>query len=232
VNRVRRWHCLELPVVDYAEAWDLQQRLVEARMSGVLDRDIILVLEHLPVFTLGRRGGKEYLTVSERFLERKGIPLFHIERGGYITFHGPGQLVVYPILDLSQAGLGVADYVTRLEDVMVRLCADWGVTAGRNPKSRGVWVGNKKLGSVGIAIRRGVSFHGFALNVSVSLEPFTWVHPCGLKDVHVTSIKKERGESISMNRVRRSVRSHMESVFGVAQDLQIWKNNILKNLPG
>jgi len=178
VPKGRQCYCVDLPAVEYREAWDLQHSLVAARKNGIIDRDIVLFLEHHPVFTLGRRGGLDGLMVSESFLEKERITVVHVERGGDITFHGPGQLVVYPIIDLRAAGLGVADYVTALEEVMIRTAADFGVKAEQNPKNRGVWIGNNKLGSIGVAVRRGVSFHGLALNVNTSLTPFSWIHPC------------------------------------------------------
>lgn len=209
----KTWLCLDLPVLDYAEAWELQGKLVAARKSALIDSDIFLLLEHLPVFTLGRRGGRENLNVSEKFLEQSGIPLFHVERGGNITYHGPGQLVGYGIVNLQAAGLSVVDYVTGLEEVMIRTAAEWGVFAERNPLNRGVWVGSRKLGSIGIAVRRGITFHGFAFNVKVSLEPFGWINPCGLKGVGVTSLTRELAREVSLTEVRRSLKGNLESIF-------------------
>jgi len=215
VPKGRQCYCVDLPAVEYREAWDLQHSLVAARKNGIVDRDIVLFLEHHPVFTLGRRGGLDGLMVSESFLEKERITVVHVERGGDITFHGPGQLVVYPIIDLRAAGLGVADYVTALEEVMIRTAADFGVKAEQNPKNRGVWIGNNKLGSIGVAVRRGVSFHGLALNVNTSLTPFSWIHPCGLSDIGMTSLGRELSREVSMSQVRASARHNVESVFGV-----------------
>jgi len=125
------WLCLDLPLLAYQEAWELQSRLVAARKEALLEADVFLLLEHPPVFTLGRRGGLENLRVTEGFLEQSGIPLFHVERGGNITFHGPGQLVGYGIVALQGAGLGVVDNVTGLEEVMIRTAAEWAVAGGR-----------------------------------------------------------------------------------------------------
>jgi lipoate-protein ligase B len=216
-----------MPVVAYGRIWELQKKLVRARKNGFLKYDVALLLEHTPVFTLGRRGGKEFLTVSEAFLERKGIPIYHIERGGYITYHGPGQLIVYFIFDLARSAFGVADFVSRLEEVMIRLSADWGIKAQRNSKNPGVWVGGKKLGSLGIAVRRGIAFHGFAFNVNVSLEPFSWVHPCGLLNTQVTSLAKERNAAVPMTQVRRAVRLHLQRVF----DVDLWEWDISQMMP-
>lgn len=211
----RTWLCLELPLVEYAEVWELQGKLVTARKSALMASDILLLLEHSPVFTLGRRGGRENLNVSEKFLEQSGIPLFHVERGGNITYHGPGQVVGYGIVDLQAAGLTVVDYVTGLEEVMIRTAAAWGVMAERNSLNRGVWVGSRKLGSIGIAVRRGIAFHGFAFNADVSLAPFGWINPCGLKGVGVTSLACEAACEVSLPEIRRSVKDNLESVFRV-----------------
>ena len=130
--------CVDLPVMEYTEVWNLQGRLVAARRDSEIDKDIILLLEHPPLFTLDRRGGRENLTVSNDFLKEAGIPVIQVERGGNITFHGPGQLVMYPIIDLRGGRLGVTDYVTALEEVMIRVAGDWGVRAERNSLNRGM----------------------------------------------------------------------------------------------
>lgn len=211
----KRWLCIDIPAMGYGEAWTLQGRLVAARKDKTIDTDVILFLEHPPVFTLGSRGGLNNLTVSESFLEKAGIPLIQVERGGDITFHGPGQLVVYPIIDLRGARLTVVDYIENLEQVMIKAAADWGINAVRHHMNRGVWVGNNKLGSVGIAIRRGIAFHGMALNVNPSLRPFGWINPCGLQDTRMTSLERELSRKVLMNQVRQSVKYHLKAVFGV-----------------
>ncbi|MFH1243677.1 MAG: lipoyl(octanoyl) transferase LipB [Pseudomonadota bacterium] len=234
-SALKRWFITEIPMIEYTEAWDLQARLVSARKDRDIDKDIVLLLEHPPVFTLGRRGGIENLSVSEDFLEKEGISVFQVERGGNITFHGPGQLVVYPIIDLNDARLGVTDYVDHLEEVMILVAADWGIRCQRNPLNRGVWVANKKLGSIGIAIRKGISFHGAALNVNLSLRPFSWINPCGLPGIGMTSLEQELGRRLSMDQVRRGVKRHIETVFGVElvpKDLQgLFENHLAPGFP-
>jgi len=190
-NKRSAWLCADLGLMGYEEAHDLQLRLVAAISSGAIATDILLLTEHSPVFTLGRRGGLTNIRVPKTVFEEAQIPIVHVERGGDITFHGPGQLVGYPVIDLRAAGLTVTAYVERLEEVMIRTAAKFGVHAARNPLNRGIWVGDRKLGSLGIAIRRGIAFHGFALNVNVSLEPFGWIDPCGLQGVKMTSIVRE-----------------------------------------
>jgi lipoate-protein ligase B len=166
-------YLLELPLTDYDDALRLQHAAVQARKDGRLDRDLVMLLEHPPVFTLGRRGGKENLLVSEQWLGEKGIRIVPIERGGDITYHGPGQLVAYPIVDLNHASFKVVDFVEALENAMIHTAAQWGVDARGDPMQRGAWVQQRKLGSVGITVRRGISFHGLALNVRYRpLRPF------------------------------------------------------------
>jgi len=168
-------------LMEYNQAWKLQSDLVAARLGGSIDRDIILFLEHPAVFTLGRRGGREYLLVGESLLEQAGIAVVQVERGGYITYHGPGQLVVYTIIDLEARRLGVKDFVAALEDIMLQTVRTWGLKAQRNTANPGIWMGQRKMGSIGIALRKGVSFHGLSLNVNVDLDPFSWIQPCGLQ---------------------------------------------------
>ncbi len=218
---IKSWLCADLALLHYEEARDLQLRLVTSRERGIIVPDILLLTEHEPVFTLGRRGGRENLIVSELFLKEARIPLVHAERGGDITFHGPGQLVGYPILDLRAAGLTVAGYVERLEEIMIRTAAHWGVHATRSRLNHGVWVGDRKLGSLGIAIRRGIAFHGFALNVNVSLEPFGWINPCGLHGVKMTSLEREIARKASMKEVREQVKRNIKEVFDVDLNLGI-----------
>lgn len=211
----KRWLCIELPATEYREAWSLQSDLVAARKDKSIDTDIVLLLEHPPVFTVGNNSGMNNLTVSKKFLEKAGIPLIRVERGGDITFHGPGQLVMYPVIDLHAARLSVPDHIEKLEEVMIRAAQDWGIRAQRNPMNRGIWVGKNKLGSVGIAIRHGISFHGMALNVNLSLEPFGWINPCGLQEIAMTSMEQELLRRVSMNQVREAVKRYLEVVFGV-----------------
>lgn len=215
LNR-KTWRCLELPATDYTFSLELQHRLAAARKDRVMDTDIIVLLEHFPVFTLGRRGGRENLTVSEEVLENAGIPVVHAERGGDITYHGPGQLVGYPVVDLRASKLKVVDFVTCLEDVMLRTAGVWNIPAERNSLNRGIWVENRKMGSIGIAVRRSISFHGFALNVNLSLDPFSWINPCGLQGIGMTSMQQETDGEISVEQAKESVKRHLEDVFGIS----------------
>jgi lipoate-protein ligase B len=206
-------YAVDLNLIDYREAWKLQGDLVSARIHKTNDADIILFLEHPAVFTLGRRGGLDHLLVPEAFVQKSGIEIVHVERGGDITFHGPGQLVVYPIMNLGKRRIGVVDFVTALEEVMLRTAATWGIAAQRSSTNRGIWVGAKKLGSIGIAMRKGITFHGLALNVNIDLTPFEWIQPCGLQGVCMTSLQLELGKTLQMDAVRQTVKDQLQSVF-------------------
>jgi lipoate-protein ligase B len=198
---MRRCRYIELQKFDYRQAWALQQDIVAARNDGRLNADILLLVEHPSVFTMGRRGGLSNLTVPEAFLQQKGIEVVQIERGGDITYHGPGQMVGYPIVHLRDRKLAVVDFVAKLEEVMIRTAVQFGIKAHTDQRNRGIWVGNRKLGSIGIAVRRGVAFHGFALNVNTDLTPFGWINPCGLEGIGVTSLANEKKVNISMDDV-------------------------------
>ncbi|MDR3630444.1 MAG: lipoyl(octanoyl) transferase LipB [Desulfocapsaceae bacterium] len=204
---------LDLGLMDYRRAYGLQLDLVEKRRTGRLDTDIFLLTEHPAVFTLGRRGGQENLAVSREFLDRQGIALIPIERGGDITYHGRGQLVVYPIILLKSAGLSVTEYIFRLEEVMIRLSRDYGVAAVRDARNHGVWSGDRKLGSVGIAIRHGVAFHGLAINVTTCLEHFGWINPCGLTGVRMTSLARELGREMALEEAKQRMKGHLAEIF-------------------
>ncbi len=209
----KKWLRIHAGLLPYDQALELQLSLVAARLQGRLSMDAVLFLEHPPVFTMGLRGGRENLLVSEDFLAERGIAVIQTRRGGNITYHGPGQLVVYPILDLNAVRLGLREYVERLEDVMQAACADFGISAIRSPANRGIWAGPRKLGSIGVAVRKGICFHGLALNVNLSLLPFEWINPCGLNGIAMTSLALETGREVSLAQARQSVQHHMAEIF-------------------
>ena len=205
--------CCDLGLVPYAAAHRLQLDLVGRRIAGALDRDLFLLVEHPLVFTLGRHADRGHLGLSEAALQERGAELAHIERGGQVTCHNPGQLVVYPIIHLPAARLPVRDHVARLEEVMLQVAADCGVKASRDPRNRGIWTTGRKLGSVGVAVRHGVAFHGLALNVVNDLEPFTWINPCGLAGVTMTSLTRECGRPCALAEVKTGCRRALEQVY-------------------
>ena len=208
----------DLGLVEYSRALEMQHEILREKINLPRSEDQILFVEHPCVFTLGRRGGQENLIVSRDFLRSKNIDLVQTGRGGDITFHGPGQAVLYPIVDLGKNRIGVKDFVFGLEEVMKRTAVNFKVDADRNTKNHGIWVKESKLGSVGISIKKGISIHGIAMNIHPDLEPFSWIHPCGLANVSMTSIEKELAASashfdLSMARVKDAFLTHFSSIF-------------------
>jgi lipoate-protein ligase B len=206
-------YLLDLPMLPYRRAHELQLCVAAARSGGRLAREVMILLEHPPVFTMGRRGGLDNLIVPPADLSARNIEMVHIERGGDITYHGPGQLVVYIVMDIRSRKMAVTHFVACLETAMVRTAARWGVAARGDELNRGAWVGRRKLGSIGITVRRGVTFHGLALNVHTDLEPFQWIHPCGLKQCRVTTLEQEAGVPVKMEAVRRQMAGHLSDLF-------------------
>jgi len=207
---------LELPKQEYLATHSLQLDILQAKRKGILTSDIFLLVEHFPVFTLGKSGEAKNILVSEHILEKNNISLVQIERGGDITYHGPGQLVLYPILDLRRARLKVPEFVWLLEEIMLKTAEEMGVSAQRDFCKRGVWAGEKKLGSVGIAIRRGISFHGLAFNVNTWLEPFSWINPCGMENVQATSLERESNDWIQISDISSKLKKNIQSVLNIS----------------
>jgi len=210
------WLHADLGEVPYRIAHRLQLGLVEARRSNRIPLNLILLLEHPTVFTLGKRCGRDHLRVSETHLRERGIEVVPVERGGEITCHNPGQLIGYLILNLKISGIDIRQLVRSIEEVMIRTAADHGIPAGRDPRNTGVWVGGRKLGSIGLAVRQGITSHGFALNVANSLEPFEWIDPCGLEGVSMTTLSRETGSFADIRTVRERVALHIRDLFGVS----------------
>jgi lipoate-protein ligase B len=208
---------LELGRESYERVWRLQHRLVRARQEERVD-DVLILLEHDPVITLGRAASHEHILASAEELRQAGITVHTVERGGDVTYHGPGQLVGYPILCLQAHHLGVSDYMHALEEVILCTVHDFGLRACRRAGLIGVWVEDRKIAVLGARVERGVTFHGFALNVAPSLEHFALIVPCGLVGVQVTSMERELSQPVSMKTVRERVIWHFGQVFGVAME--------------
>lgn len=203
----------QLGLVDYAKALRLQGERVAARKAGAIP-DTLLLLEHPHVFTLGRNARREHLLISNERVGALGAQVFETDRGGDITYHGPGQLVGYPILDLTQHRRDIAWYMRSLEEVIVQVVADYGVPADRLAGAPGVWVGNDKLVAMGVHVSRWVTSHGFAFNVNTDLRYFDWIVPCGLHDKGVTSLEKLLGRHVEMDEVTERVVDHFSRIFG------------------
>ena len=187
--------------IGYAKALALQERLLDARVEQRIG-DTLLLLEHDPVITLGRAGKRENVLAPKELLDAQGVELFETGRGGDVTYHGPGQLVGYPIIDLSPDRRDVRRYVSGLEEVMIRMAAAYGLQAGRIAGLNGTWIEDRKIGAVGVRIRRWVTMHGFAFNVTTRLQAFELIVPCGIPDKRVTSLGHELSRSVPIDEVQ------------------------------
>jgi len=200
--------------VPYVDALDMQKALVEQRRAGRIP-NLLLLLQHPPVITLGvRASSRAHVTASDAVLASRGVEVHEAGRGGDVTYHGPGQIVGYPILDLRPHRCDVHRYVRDLEEVMIRVCADYGVAAGRVAGMSGAWVGSDKIGAIGVRISRWITSHGFAFNVNTRLEDFQLIVPCGIADRGVTSLQKLTGRTVSVSEVEDRIVHRFAGVFG------------------
>ena len=232
---------LQLGTIDYATGLKLQQKLVELRKAGQIG-DVLLLLEHTPVITLGRNAKQKNIVASPEQIAARGVEVFETDRGGDVTFHGPGQLVGYPIFDLRgmpahdgrRKTLGVIEYVRRIEEVLIRTCGDFGIPAGRVAGLTGVWTSPEpgdtepaaeqaKIAAIGVHISRAVTSHGFALNVNTDLSFFDLVIPCGIESKPVTSMAKELGRLVPLEPVAHGVSRNVGTVF---ESQILWLDNL------
>ena len=198
----------------YGDALELQRSIARDRISGAISQDVLLLLEHPPVVTLGRSSKEKHLVASPEFLQSHGVELFEVERGGDVTFHGPGQLVGYPIIDLKRHRQDLHWYLRSLELALINSLADYGIPGERNTSFTGVWTRGKKIASIGVHARDWVTWHGFALNVTTELSYFNLIVPCGIDGVVMTSIARELGvEDVSAHDVIERVTAKFAEVF-------------------
>jgi len=205
--------------VPYLIAWEIQSRLHEERLLG-LKPDTVLILEHPPVYTLGRRTKRSHWGGSESALCKKGVELHHVNRGGSVTFHGPGQIVAYPVLRLDRHATGPRQYVRLLEEVIIQALTLWNITGSRIVGKPGVWVMSpepQKIAFLGVRIEHGVTLHGFALNVDLDLTPFQRIHPCGFPDCRVTSMAAVRQTAVPVDAVKQQLAEIFATVFGLTR---------------
>ena len=201
-----------LGMIDYQSAYDLQKRLWQARLDGRIP-DTLLLLEHPPTLTLGKSGKLENLLVPQEDLAARGISLFFTDRGGDITYHGPGQLVAYPILNLAPHGKDIHRYIYNLQETVIRTLADFSIAARRDEQHVGVWVGDEKIAAIGVAVHRWVTMHGLALNVNPVMEHFRLINPCGITDKGVTSMAKLLSKDVPVREVAGTLVRHFSAVF-------------------
>jgi len=223
----------DLGLIDYQEAWDYQEKLLDnlvtRKLKGKPEYDAekegetgyLLFCEHPHVYTLGKSGSRHNLLIGEKQMQERGATFYRIDRGGDITYHGPGQIVGYPIIDLEVLGLGVKKYISLMEEAIILTLKEFNISAGRMKEATGVWIDNdqpkysRKICAIGVRVSRAVTMHGFAFNVNTNLDYFNAINPCGFVDKGVTSVAKEWGRAVPVNEVKNILKQRFASVFGV-----------------
>jgi lipoyl(octanoyl) transferase len=214
-------------MIDYNQAWDLQKEIFDLRLHNRIE-DSLFLLEHPHTYTLGKVADKENLISTKEQLQELGINVYEIDRGGDITYHGPGQIVGYPIIKLSDWKEDTHEYLRALEEVIIQTCAEYGLDTNRNPKYTGVWLGERKIAAIGIKVSRWITMHGFAFNVNTDLAYFGGIIPCGIKDKDVTSLQRELGKEIEINEVKEKLVKNFQKVFGYTKFIIKEKSNYIK----
>lgn len=212
-NSSTKFNVVDLGQKDYKEVWDIQKIIHEKRVQEKLCNTLLLV-EHNPVITMGKSGKTLNLLLSPKVLEQKGIAYYEIERGGDVTYHGPGQLVGYPIFNVKKGLAGIRPFVNKMEDAIIQTLAIFGISGEKREKMIGVWAKEKKICSIGIAVKRWVCFHGFALNVNTNLDDFNLIVPCGLKNVTMTSMQEILQKQVDFDKVKQNIIDSFGLVFG------------------
>ena len=225
----RKFEYCDLGLIDYKQAWDLQHEIFPRRVSDEIE-DTFFMLEHPHTYTLGKVADKENLISSEEQLKELGVSVFEIDRGGDITYHGPGQIVGYPIIKLSNWKQDTHEYLRGLEQIIMNVCADYGLTTHRNPKYTGVWIQERKIAAIGIKVSRWTTMHGFAFNVNTDLNYFGGIIPCGIRDKEVTSLKKEIGREIQIDEVKEKLVKKFKDFFGYGSFDVKEKENYLNSI--
>jgi lipoyl(octanoyl) transferase len=226
-NDIEKLNVVFLGIIDYKEALDIQQKLHGCVMNKIIG-DTLLLLEHPPVLTLGIRGKRSNIYLSQEQLIQMGISIYEVDRGGDVTYHGPGQIVGYPIFNLDRHGRDIHDFVFKIQEVFIRLLArEYKLDSHReSAKYTGVWIGDKKITAIGINIRHWTITHGFAFNVNTDLSHFSWINPCGLDDRGVISLEKLTGTKQDMAHLKQLVADYFCDVFGMEDNLCSLKNLI------
>ncbi len=220
----------DLDTIDYKEAWDLQKSIFELRYQQKVD-DVFLLLEHPHTYTLGKTADEKNLVGNEEYLKKNKISVYDIDRGGDITYHGPGQIVGYPIIDLNSWGKDTDKYLRALEEIIIRTCADYGLPVTRVPKYTGVWIEDRKIAAIGIKVTRWITMHGFALNVNTDLSLYNGIIPCGITNKEVTSLQKELDTKIDIQEVKSKILNHTVTIFGYNDiETQLVENLLSKDV--
>jgi lipoyl(octanoyl) transferase len=217
VNKeIRKLVYCDLGLIDYKEAWEVQKSVHQLRVENKID-DVLFLLEHPHTYTLGKTANKENLVGDKKYLDENKISVYDIDRGGDITYHGPGQIVGYPIISLTNWQQDSHKYLRALEDVIIKVCAEYDLTGSRVDKYTGVWLDERKICAIGIKISRWITMHGFAFNVNTDLKLFSGIIPCGISDKDVTSLNHELKKDIPLNEVKEKIIHHFDVIFNYDQ---------------
>ncbi len=216
----------DLGLIDYKDAWDLQKSIHQQRVENKID-DVLFLLEHPHTYTLGKVADKKNLVGDEKYLTENMISVYDIDRGGDITYHGPGQIVGYPIISLTNWKMDTHKYLRAIEEVIIKVCSEYGLNGSRVDKYTGVWIEDRKICAIGIKVSRWVTMHGFAFNVNTDLKLFNGIIPCGISDKDVTSLSKELNKEISLKEVKEQIIHHFMNEFQYQQIEFKSKNEIL-----
>jgi lipoate-protein ligase B len=219
---------LDLGLIQYAPAFAIQEQILQARLEGKLAPTVILQ-ENFPVLTIGRSGSRDNILSSPEDLKQLGIEVLEVNRGGDVTYHGPGQLIASPLLYLGDIGLNANQYLHRLEDVLIELLACYDIHTGKKEGQPGVWREEAKIAGVGIAVKHGYTFHGFSLNLNPDLEAFNLINPCGVRQMPVTSIRQVLGQSPPMAQIKTRLREILHKNFALETRTTIW-SDLARNL--
>lgn len=225
-KRKQAGYWLDLAGMPYEPAFEIQDQVLRARIAGKLGPTIILQ-ENPPVFTIGRSGSRDNILSSPQELDRLGIQVLDVNRGGDVTYHGPGQLIVSPLLYLGDIDLNANQYMHRLEDVLIRFLAQMGILAGKKEGYPGVWLDKSKIAAVGIAVKHGFTFHGFSLNVNPDLSAFNLINPCGVSRMPVTSLEQVMGQAPPMAAVKEELRVIIHETFGLKTRTVSWQDLVM-----
>ncbi len=216
----------DIGLINYKEAWDLQKQVFELRSSGKVS-DILFLLEHPHTYTLGKTADKKNLVSSESYLSENSISVYEIDRGGDITYHGPGQIVGYPIISLTDWKQDTHKYLRAIEEVIIKTCTHYGISGSRVQKYTGVWINDRKIAAIGIKVSRWITMHGFAFNINTDLDLFTGIIPCGIADKEVTSLSKETGREININEVKEIITKNFMEVFEYTDIRKLAKEDLI-----
>ena len=219
---------LDLGLIQYGPAFAIQDQILQARLDGKIATTVILQ-ENLPIFTIGRSGSRDNILSSQEDLEKRGIEVQEVNRGGDITFHGPGQLIVSPLLYLGDIGLNANQYLHRLEDVLIELLAGYDIQAGKKEGLPGVWLKKAKIAAVGIAVKHGYTFHGFSLNIDPDLEAFSLINPCGVKQMPVSSMQQVLGQTPPLKQIKTELKRILQKTFALETRATTW-TDLVRNL--